>query len=136
MPCAIGHAAGHINHILKASAKDLAASVSVAQLLVERGSILEADSVVLVVAQTSYRDGLGLNLGEEPNELSRLALDGARVGVALVVVDDAQFESVPARMRAASAAMATVCASIFLCMVWGVCVCVCVCARARACLWF
>jgi hypothetical protein len=41
--------------------------VSIAQLLIEGGRLLEADSVVLVVVGASDRDGLSLNLGVEPN---------------------------------------------------------------------
>jgi hypothetical protein len=37
--CAIGHTAGHIHHIFKASAKDLIAGLSIAQLLVKGGSL-------------------------------------------------------------------------------------------------
>ncbi len=119
MPCAIGH-------ILEASAKDLAASLSIAQLLVNGCCLLEADSVVLVVVGTrdSDRDGLSLNPGVEQNELVRVAFNGARVGGDLsgvLVMDDAQFEGCPERMRAASAAMVTVCVSIFLCLVLSVC---------------
>ncbi len=94
---AIGHSAGHINHIFKASSKDLTAGLSIAQLLVKGGSLLEADGLVLVVVGTSYRHGLSLDLGVEPNKLARVALNCARMGRDLgcvLVVDDAQLERV------------------------------------------
>ncbi len=72
------HAARPIDHILEARAKDLAARVSVAQLLVERGHLLEADGVALVVVGAGDRDGLGLYPGVEPDELARAAFDSAR----------------------------------------------------------
>jgi hypothetical protein len=50
-----GNAAGHISDILEAHAKDLAARVSVAQLLVEGGSLLKAEDVELVVFGTCKR---------------------------------------------------------------------------------
>jgi hypothetical protein len=68
---AIGHAAGHI---LETCAKDLANCLNVAQqLLFNGGSLVEADGVVIVVVGAGDRDGLGLNLGVEPNDLSRVA---------------------------------------------------------------
>ncbi len=98
----IAHTAGHSNQILKASAKDLAASLSIdsttiEQLLVEGGSLLESDGVVLVVVGASDRNGLSLNLGVELNELARVAFNGARMGCYLgsvLVVDDVHFERV------------------------------------------
>jgi hypothetical protein len=69
----------------------------IAQLLVEGGSLLEADGVVLVVVRASNRHGLSLDLGEEPNEFSRVAFNGARMGCDLgrvLVYDDAQLERV------------------------------------------
>jgi hypothetical protein len=85
--CAIGPTAGHINHILKASPKDLGAGISIAQLL----------GVVLVRVGASDRNGLSLNLGVEPSLLARVAFNGARMGGDLggvLVVDDAHFERI------------------------------------------
>ncbi len=69
------------------------------QLPVDGGCHLEADKVVLVVVGASNCYILSLHLGVEPNELARVALNGARVGGGdlggVLVVDDAQFESVP-----------------------------------------
>ncbi len=43
----------YINRIFTASPKDLTACLGIAQLLFEGGSLLEADSVVLVVVRSS-----------------------------------------------------------------------------------
>jgi hypothetical protein len=93
--------------------------------------------VVLVVVGACSRDGLGLNLGVEPNELGRVAFDSAYVSgdlgaihcctVAYVWWTTRSLTACPAQMRAASATMAAVRASSFLCVVWtlwSVCVCV------------
>ncbi len=77
MASAISHAAGHINDILEACAIDLAASVSVAQLLIEGGCLLEANGVALIEVGADDRDGLGLDPGVKPNELARVAFDSA-----------------------------------------------------------
>jgi hypothetical protein len=90
------------DHILEACAKDLRlpACLSAAQLFVERGCLLEADSVVLVVVGVSDPAAIGLclSLGAEPNELARVVFDGGRVGDDLgciLKVDDTQFKGVP-----------------------------------------
>jgi hypothetical protein len=60
--------------------------------------LLEADGVVLVVVGARDHNGLGLNLGVEPNELACVAFNGARMDRDLrveLVVDDAQFEGAP-----------------------------------------
>ncbi len=72
--------------------------LSITQLLVVGGSLLEADGVVLVVVGASNSYSLGLILGMEQNELVLVAFERARVGSDLggvLVVDDAQFEGVP-----------------------------------------
>ncbi len=69
----------------------------IAQLLVEGGSLLEVDDVVLVLVRAGDSNGLSLDLGVEPNELARVAFNGARMGGDLgrvLVVDDAQLERV------------------------------------------
>jgi hypothetical protein len=79
-------------------APNLAACLSIAQLLVKGGSLLEADRVVLVIVGSSDSDGLCFNLGMEQNDLARVAFNGARMGRELgciLVVDDVQFEGVP-----------------------------------------
>jgi hypothetical protein len=77
---AIGNAAGSFDHILEAGAKDLAASLSVAQLLVDGGCLLEAESVVLVIVGAYNRDCLGLDPGVEPDEFASVMIDSVRVG--------------------------------------------------------
>jgi hypothetical protein len=87
----------YINHIFTASPKDLTACLGIAQLLVEGGSLLEADSVVLVVVGASDRHCPSLDLSVEPNWLVRVAFNGERMGCYLgciFVVDNAQLERV------------------------------------------
>jgi hypothetical protein len=76
----------------------LTTGFSIAQLLVEGGRLLEAESMVLVVVGASDRDGLSITLIVEQNELARVACNCARISLYLgnvLVVEDRQFEGVP-----------------------------------------
>jgi hypothetical protein len=98
VPSTIGHGVCHSDdHILEAGAKTLAASVSVALLLIDRATLFEANSVVFSVVGYINCYGLVVNLGVMLAQRSNMLFHGSRMRCYLgnvLVTDEAEVESV------------------------------------------